>query len=62
MNAGETPRPPSRARRRWTLVLLVVAAFSAGAVFSRPGLAGRFNPYQKLNVFTKVLSYIEGHY
>ncbi len=62
MQAGETHRPPARARRWWTLVLLVVAAFSAGAVFSRPGLAGRFNPYQKLNVFTKVLSYIEGHY
>ena len=24
--------------------------------------AGRFNPYQKLGVFTKVLSYIESHY
>ena len=43
-------------------MLLVGAAFGAGAVFSRPGVAGRFNPYQKLNVFTKVLSYIEGHY
>ena len=66
MQEGETPRTPSRPHppaRRWgTLVLLVTAAFGAGAVFSRPGLAGRFNPYQKLNVFTKVLSYIEGHY
>ena len=66
MQEGETPRTSSRPHppaRRWgTLVLLVTAAFGAGAVFSRPGLAGRFNPYQKLNVFTKVLSYIEGHY
>jgi len=56
------PRETARARRWGTLVLLVGAAFGAGAIFSRPGLAGRFNPYQKLNVFTKVLSYIEGHY
>ena len=35
---------------------------SGGVVFSRPSLAGRFNPYQKLGVFTKVLSYIETHY
>jgi len=57
-------RPPGAARpRRWsTLTMLVGAAFAAGAVFARPGLAGRFNPYQKLGVFTKVLSYIEGHY
>jgi carboxyl-terminal processing protease len=41
---------------------LVLAAFSAGLVFSRPLEAGRFNPYQKLGVFTKVLSYIETHY
>jgi len=54
---------PARPGRRWpTLALLVGAAFSAGALFARPGLAGRFNPYQKLGVFTKVLSYIEGHY
>ena len=56
-------RPVGARSRRWpTLVLLVGAAFAAGAVFARPGLAGRFNPYQKLGVFTKVLSYIEGHY
>ena len=30
--------------------------------FSRPLLAGRFNPYQKLGIFSKVLSYIETHY
>jgi len=44
------------------LALLVVSAFTAGMVFSRPLSAGRFNPYQKLGVFTKVLSYIESHY
>ena len=49
-------------RRGSTLVLLVLAAFAAGAVFSRPLHAGRFNPYQKLGVFAKVLSYIETHY
>src|SRR3569623_3582080 len=70
---GETPmsegsgsgssRPVGGRSRRWsTLALLVGAAVAAGAVFARPGLAGRFNPYQKLGVFTKVLSYIEGHY
>ena len=49
--------------RRWaTLALFVVAAFAAGAVVSRPLYAGRFNPYQKLGVFAKVLSYIETHY
>jgi len=42
--------------------LLVLAAFAGGLVFARPLAAGRFNPYQKLNVFTKVLSYIETHY
>jgi carboxyl-terminal processing protease len=43
-------------------LLLVAAAFAAGLVVSRPLEAGRFNPYQKLGVFTKVLSYIESHY
>ena len=54
---------PQPTRRLRTLVL-VVAAFSAGVIvsFSRPLAAGRFNPYQKLGVFTKVLSYIETHY
>jgi carboxyl-terminal processing protease len=48
---------------RWGKVVgLASIAFGAGAVFSRPLAAGRFNPYQKLGVFTKVLSYIEGHY
>jgi carboxyl-terminal processing protease len=43
-------------------VLLVAAAFSGGLVASRPLQAGRFNPYQKLGIFSKVLSYIETHY
>src|SRR6059058_3409701 len=67
MSEGPVSRPqrpahPGRVRRWPTLALLVAAAFTAGAMFARPGLAGRFNPYQKLGVFTKVLSYIEGHY
>ncbi len=44
------------------LVLLVLAAFAGGMVFSRPLTAGRFDPYHKLSVFTKVLSYIENNY
>jgi C-terminal processing protease CtpA/Prc len=42
-------------------LLLVLAAFAA-ADLRAAALAGRFNPYQKLGVFTKVLSYIESHY
>jgi carboxyl-terminal processing protease len=42
--------------------LLVLAAFAGGVIFARPLSAGRLNPYQKLGVFTKVLSYIESHY
>jgi carboxyl-terminal processing protease len=48
--------------RRGRTVLLVLAAFAGGLIFARPLTAGRFNPYQKLGVFTKVLSYIESHY
>jgi len=55
-------RRSSRAARAGVLALLVASAFGAGMVFSRPLSAGRFNPYQKLGVFTKVLSYIESHY
>ena len=62
MPGFRSPPDTSRARRWGTVTLLVAAAFGAGAVFSRPLQAGRFNPYQKLGVFTKVLSYIEGHY
>src|SRR5690348_8438983 len=55
-------KPRSRLRRAGLLALLVAAAFSAGMIFALPSQAGRFNPYQKLGVFTKVLSYIEAHY
>jgi carboxyl-terminal processing protease len=44
------------------LVLLVAVAFVGGMVASRPLFAGRFDPYHKLTVFTKVLSYIENNY
>jgi carboxyl-terminal processing protease len=57
-----SPSSFPRARRVAVVVLLTAVAFSAGLVFSPPLLAGRFNPYQKLGVFTKVLSYIESHY
>src|SRR4029079_17613541 len=52
----------SQKARRGRTVLLVLAAFAGGLIFARPLAAGRFNPYQKLGVFTKVLSYIESHY
>jgi carboxyl-terminal processing protease len=66
-DSGSTISPrarsaPSGLRRAGGIALLALCAFSAGLVFSRPLHAGRFNPYQKLGVFTKVLSYIEGHY
>jgi len=54
--------PRSRGARLAWFGLLVVSAFAAGLVFSRPLEAGRFNPYQKLGIFSKVLSYIESHY
>jgi len=44
------------------LIVLVLAAFAGGMVVARPLAAGRFDPYHKLNVFTKVLSYIENNY
>ena len=49
-------------RRFGTMAGLAGVAFVGGAVFSRPLQAGRFNPYQKLGVFAKVLSYIESNY
>ena len=52
----------SQPARRGRTVLLVLAAFAGGLIFAPPLTAGRFNPYQKLGVFTKVLSYIESHY
>jgi carboxyl-terminal processing protease len=54
--------PSKRSPRGAVLVLLVAAAFCGGMAVSRPLTAGRFNPYQKLGIFTKVLSYIETHY
>jgi carboxyl-terminal processing protease len=56
------PSNRKRPARGAVLVLLIASAFGAGMVFSRPLAAGRFNPYQKLGIFTKVLSYIETHY
>src|SRR6478735_1428488 len=55
--------PASRPRRpRLLTAAAVAAAFLGGLVAARPLQAGRFNPYQKLGIFTKVLSYIETHY
>jgi carboxyl-terminal processing protease len=48
--------------RLWLVLAAVVAAFVGGMVASRPSVAGRFDPYHKLGVFTKVLSYIENNY
>ena len=39
-----------------------LCAFAGGMAVSRPSRAGRFDPYHKLGVFTKVLSYIENSY
>ncbi len=48
---------------RWSLVVLAsLCAFAGGMVISRPSTAGRFDPYHKLGVFAKVLSYIENNY
>jgi carboxyl-terminal processing protease len=44
------------------LFLLALAATAGGMVAARPLLAGRFDPYHKLAIFTKVLSYIENNY
>ena len=49
-------------KRAATIVLLTASAFAAGLVVSRPLAAGRFDPYRKLGIFTKVLSYIENNY
>jgi carboxyl-terminal processing protease len=42
--------------------VLVLVAFVGGMVVARPLSAGRFDPYHKLAIFTKVLSYIENNY
>jgi carboxyl-terminal processing protease len=44
------------------LALLALVAFAGGMVVARPLTAGRFDPYHKLTIFTKVLSYIENNY
>jgi carboxyl-terminal processing protease len=57
-------RHPER-RKRWSrtgLVFAAGAAFAAVAALALPLEAGRFNPYHKLGVFSKVLSYIESQY
>ncbi len=56
------PRWRSGLRGTGVVVVLAAAAFLAVGTFSRPIQAGRFNPYQKLGVFAKVLSYIESNY
>ena len=56
-------RPQARGRRRlWLIAACCLASFAGGVVVSQPLLAGRFDPYKKLSVFTKVLSYIENNY
>jgi carboxyl-terminal processing protease len=49
-------------RSRGRTLLLVACAFAAGLVVSKPLTAGRFDPYRKLAIFSKVLSYIENNY
>ena len=56
-------RPQAAVRRRfWLIAACCLASFAGGALVSQPLFAGRFDPYKKLNVFTKVLSYIEMNY
>jgi carboxyl-terminal processing protease len=58
-----SPRPQAGVRRRfWLIAACCLASFAGGALLSQPLLAGRFDPYKKLSVFTKVLSYIEMNY
>jgi carboxyl-terminal processing protease len=49
-------------RSRGATVLLVVCAFAGGLAVAKPLSAGRFDPYRKLAIFSKVLSYIENNY
>src|SRR5688572_29594205 len=49
-------------RARGITVLLVVCAFAGGLAVAKPLSAGRFDPYRKLAIFSKVLSYIENNY
>jgi carboxyl-terminal processing protease len=60
-----SPMPNSstgRSRRVVLTVLFAGAAFAGGLVVAKPLSAGRFDPYRKLGIFTKVLSYIENNY
>lgn len=51
-----------RRRRAGLVLLLTAAAFAGGMIAAGPLFAGRFDPYRKLAIFTKVLAYIEGNY
>ena len=55
---------PTRSRRSRALLVIIcsAASFLGGIVLARPLSAGRFDPYKKLTVFSKVLSYIENNY
>jgi carboxyl-terminal processing protease len=48
--------------RALLIVVCSAASFLGGLVITRPLAAGRFDPYKKLTVFAKVLSYIENNY
>ena len=48
--------------RALLIVVCSAASFTGGLVIARPLAAGRFDPYKKLTVFAKVLSYIENNY
>ena len=55
-----------RKKRLTTMIVCSLFAFAGGmAVTTFAGAAGpstHFSPYKKLNVFTRVLSYIENNY
>ena len=55
------PFRPLRSRAL-AVALPCLACFLGGILASQPLSAGRFDPYKKLSVFTKVLSYIETNY
>ena len=52
---------PGRSRAL-LIIVCSAASFVGGLVVTRPLAAGRFDPYKKLTVFAKVLSYIENNY
>jgi carboxyl-terminal processing protease len=55
-------RSRSLATRAALVGLLCLCSFAAGLLLTGHSHAGRFDPYKKLTVFTKVLSYIENLY